>query len=111
MLEKQNGGGAVHGITSLSDLSQAEFESRFLSAIDNQKKTTENKNMNVDKSSVDTNAGIVDWTGIYTTPVKDQVSILTNLPQKKTNLAFMLLLHREIGPMQRRLGLRCYGAD
>jgi hypothetical protein len=31
-LELANGGSAVHGITSLSDLSQAEFESHYLTA-------------------------------------------------------------------------------
>eukprot|EP00598_Pedospumella_elongata_P011229 CAMPEP_0184988052 /NCGR_PEP_ID=MMETSP1098-20130426/22764_1 /TAXON_ID=89044 /ORGANISM="Spumella elongata, Strain CCAP 955/1" /LENGTH=53 /DNA_ID=CAMNT_0027512711 /DNA_START=17 /DNA_END=175 /DNA_ORIENTATION=- len=28
--EEKNKGGAIHGITKFSDLSQAEFESRFL---------------------------------------------------------------------------------
>ena len=31
-LELANGGSAVHGITNFSDLSQAEFESRYLTA-------------------------------------------------------------------------------
>jgi len=31
-LEQKNGGSAVHGITQFSDLSQAEFESHFLTA-------------------------------------------------------------------------------
>jgi hypothetical protein len=84
VLEKQNGGSAVHGITSLSDLSQAEFESGFLSAVDNIKKmATKGKVHPASASSVDPNAGPVDWTGIYTTPVKDQVSLPTALPQER----------------------------
>jgi hypothetical protein len=84
VLEKQSGGSAVHGITSLSDLSQAEFESGFLSAVDNNKKmATEGKVHPVGASSIDANAGLVDWTGIYTTPVKDQVSLPTALPQER----------------------------
>jgi hypothetical protein len=84
VLEKQNGGSAVHGITSLSDLSQAEFESGFLSAVDNTKKmATKGKVHPASASSVNANAGLVDWTGIYTTQVKDQVSLPTALPQER----------------------------
>jgi hypothetical protein len=83
LLEKRNGGSAVHGITSLSDLSQAEFELNFLSPVVSQNKTTEGKVHHASSSSVDTNAGLVDWTGIYTTPVKDQVSLPTALPQER----------------------------
>ncbi len=84
VLEKQNGGSAVHGITSLCDLSQAEFESGFLSAVDNNKKmATKDKVHPASASSVDINAGLVDWTGIYTTPVKDQVSLPIALFQER----------------------------
>ncbi len=84
VLEKQNGGSAVHGITSLSDLSQAEFESGFLSAVDRTKKmATKGKVHSASASSVDPNAGLVDWTDIYTTPVKDQVSLPTALFQER----------------------------
>ncbi len=67
MLEKQNGGSAVHGITSLCDLSQAEFESGFLSAVDNTKKmTTKGKVHPASASFLDPNAGL--WTGRAFTP-------------------------------------------
>ncbi|RYG63300.1 hypothetical protein EON64_16210 [archaeon] len=70
-LEQRNGGSAVHGITILSDLSQVEFESRFLTA-DLSKKEKANSVFRVARP-VDTTAGLVDWTGTYTTPVKNQV--------------------------------------
>jgi hypothetical protein len=84
VLEKENGGSAVHGITSLSDLSQAEFESGFLSPFDNIKNKTSKGNVHpASARSADTDAGLVDWTGIYTTTVKDQVSLPTALPQER----------------------------
>jgi cathepsin F len=66
------GGNAVHGITRFSDLSQAEFEARYLTA--NPKDKTENRTYDTTVRTVNTAAGLVDWTGTYTTPVKDQVS-------------------------------------
>jgi hypothetical protein len=72
--ELSAGGSAVHGITRFSDLSQAEFESRFLTA----DPSMASKDIQLDSTvgTVDTTAGLVDWTGKYTTPVKDQVSFL-----------------------------------
>jgi C1A family cysteine protease len=64
------GGNAVHGITRFSDLTQAEFESRYLTA-DPKMKSSERI---VDSSvgTVDMTASLVDWSGKLTTPVKDQ---------------------------------------
>jgi len=66
--EARNGGSAVHGITKFSDLSQSEFESTYLKA-DISKKT---KNAEVVTQLAAPTATIVDWTGVYTTPVKNQ---------------------------------------
>jgi len=68
--EKKSGGSAVHGVTKFSDLSQAEFESSLLTS-DVTMKTKNAPVMEVTRP-VDTAAGLVDWTGKYTTPVKDQ---------------------------------------
>jgi len=70
MEESSARGSAVHGVTKFSDLSQAEFESRFLTA-DPTYKTAE-RIFDTTERVVDTTAGLVDWTGKYTTPVKDQ---------------------------------------
>jgi len=63
-------GSATHGITKFSDLSQAEFEARFLTA--DPTKKTENTVVDSTERTVDTTASLVDWSGKYTTPVKDQ---------------------------------------
>jgi C1A family cysteine protease len=68
--ELKAGGSAQHGVTRFSDLSQSEFESQFLTA-DISKKSKDVAVAKIDRP-VDTTAGLVDWTGIYTTPVKDQ---------------------------------------
>lgn len=64
-------GSAVHGITRFSDMSQEEFKAGYLTA----KSSADSKSSL--KSVVDYVEGVngtstVDWTGIYTTPVKDQ---------------------------------------
>lgn len=69
-IEKRNGGTATHGITKFSDLSQAEFESRFLTADKTQK--TNSKAVDTTHRVADTTKGLVDWSGVYTTPVKNQ---------------------------------------
>lgn len=72
--EKKAGGSARHGITKFSDLSKEEFAGRFLTA-DQSKKTPIAQRENVVSSlpAPSATAGLVDWTGIYTTAVKDQV--------------------------------------
>lgn len=69
--ELRHGGNAVHGITKLSDLSQAEFESRFLTA-DVLMKSEEGRVYHAEMDAPDASRGLVDWSGKYTTPVKDQ---------------------------------------
>jgi C1A family cysteine protease len=66
--ELKNKGTAVHGITRFSDMSQAEFESKMLTA-DVSMKT---KSVGVEYGAPDASAGLVDWSGKLTTPVKDQ---------------------------------------
>jgi len=62
------GGTALHGITKFSDLSQAEFEATFLRA-DVTKKTN---NAEVVEITTAPTASLVDWSGVLSTPVKDQ---------------------------------------
>lgn len=62
------GGSAIHGLNFLTDLSQEEFRAQYLKA-DVTKKT---KSAPVAEIKVNTTATIVDWTGVLTTPVKDQ---------------------------------------
>jgi C1A family cysteine protease len=70
LLEKQSNGTAVHGITKFSDLSTEEFKSHYLTSDMSMK--TENKNVHPDMGAPDASAGLVDWTGVLTTPVKNQ---------------------------------------
>jgi len=69
-LERKNGGNAVHGVTKFSDLSQSEFETHYLTS-DPKLATAERVRVSLNKKP-DTSASFVDWSGIYTTPVKDQ---------------------------------------
>lgn len=61
---------AIHGITRFSDLTQAEFEARYLTA--DPKMKTNDRELDLTARTVDTAAALVDWTGKYTTPVRDQ---------------------------------------
>lgn len=70
-IEQKNGGSAIHGVTFFSDMSQSEFESRFLTATPSSTETKEKKASDF-KGQADASIGLVDWTGKYTTPVKDQ---------------------------------------
>jgi hypothetical protein len=73
-LELRHNGNEVHGITKFSDISQVEFETTYLNA-DASMKTYGAEIAIIDKAP-DATLGLVDWTGKYTTPVKDQVIIL-----------------------------------
>jgi len=64
-------GSAVHGITKFSDMSQEEFRSKFLrrSAFSNANSAATTV---VDYIAPVNATGLVDWSGVLTTPVKDQ---------------------------------------
>jgi len=66
--EQAAGGSAIHGVTKFSDLSQDEFASRYLKSVPPVGNTAERNVLPIDES-VSTSQ---DWTGTYTTPVKDQ---------------------------------------
>jgi C1A family cysteine protease len=68
--EKLAGGSAVHGITKFSDMSQEEFQARYLRAEPGMK-TADRVVANISEPPK-ADLGLVDWTGKYTTPVKDQ---------------------------------------
>jgi lipocalin/C1A family cysteine protease len=59
----------VHGITRFSDMSQDEFETKYNQAIKPSLRTNA-RNVNSDIKTAGTT--FIDWTGVYTTPVKDQ---------------------------------------
>jgi C1A family cysteine protease len=71
-MERHTNGSAVHGLTRFSDMSQEEFESKFLNADMSQKSPDSEKSFDEDTSMPSTTSGLVDWTGKYTTPVKNQ---------------------------------------
>lgn len=68
--ELKNGKSGVHGITKFSDMTQEEFKQRFLTA-DVKMKSNQKPTVTI-STPPSTTAGLVDWTGVYTTPVKDQ---------------------------------------
>lgn len=64
-------GSAIHGITKFSDLSQDEFKASFLNAKSSADSKSPIKTV-VDYVEAYNGTSAVDWTGMYTTPVKDQ---------------------------------------
>jgi C1A family cysteine protease len=68
--EMKEGGSAIHGITIFSDMSQSEFESKMLTADITMRSASALKDSTQREVKVD--AGLVDWSGVLTTPVKDQ---------------------------------------
>lgn len=67
-LERLSGGSAVHGITQFADLSPTEFENIFLNYIP----SSEEDDVETIFMHVNASAGLVDWTGKYTTAIKNQ---------------------------------------
>lgn len=70
MLERNSGGSAIHGITKFSDLSQDEFSTRYL--LSKPSMRSGKAEVLKDVPQYTGPAGLVDWTGILTTSVKDQ---------------------------------------
>jgi len=68
--ERLAGGSALHGVTKFSDLSQDEFEGRYLRSLP--ELMTPPTNVAADLPAPTANLALVDWTGKYTTAVKDQ---------------------------------------
>jgi len=68
--EKKAGGSAVHGVTKFSDMSQAEFESGLLTSDITMKSSS--APIATITAKVDSSMGLVDWSGVYTTAVKNQ---------------------------------------
>jgi C1A family cysteine protease len=68
--ELAQGGEAVHGITQFSDMSQEEFEDMYLSKMDASKRLGNATIVTVPE--IRGTQGLVDWTGKYTTAVKNQ---------------------------------------
>lgn len=67
-LNERETGSAIYGVSKFADIAQEEFESTFLNASPKQSEG------NVVSSVPPYNgtSSFVDWTGVYTTPVKDQ---------------------------------------
>lgn len=61
-------GSAIHGITKFSDLSQEEFASKYLGS----KPNPAGMKVRAPDAAPSATAGLVDWTGVLTTPVKNQ---------------------------------------
>jgi len=68
--EAKAGGSAIHGITRFSDLSLLEFKKKYLGS--NPKLRIKDREVVTISKPPSAELDLVDWTGIYTTPVKDQ---------------------------------------
>jgi C1A family cysteine protease len=69
-LESQANGTAIHGINQFSDLSREEFAKRFLNL--DISKATQSNAVKVEGLKASADSTSVDWSGVFTTPVKDQ---------------------------------------
>jgi len=69
--EAAAGGSAQHGVTKFSDMSQEEFSKFYLNAHAGMKKG--NGKVAEIEPLAEGVRGLVDWTGVYTTPVKNQM--------------------------------------
>lgn len=72
--ERMNNGTAVHGITFLMDLSEEEFKNNYLGSHSPQPKNEgeDMKKVITEVPKAGDAGSSVDWSGVYTTPVKDQ---------------------------------------
>ena len=72
-LEKSRNGSAIYGITTMADLSLEEFAADYLS--ERPAELTENERRSLKASphvEIEFTDTLRDWTGILTTPIKDQ---------------------------------------
>eukprot|EP00603_Paraphysomonas_imperforata_P008924 CAMPEP_0114426690 /NCGR_PEP_ID=MMETSP0103-20121206/7936_1 /TAXON_ID=37642 ORGANISM="Paraphysomonas imperforata, Strain PA2" /NCGR_SAMPLE_ID=MMETSP0103 /ASSEMBLY_ACC=CAM_ASM_000201 /LENGTH=326 /DNA_ID=CAMNT_0001595675 /DNA_START=45 /DNA_END=1025 /DNA_ORIENTATION=+ len=67
--ERKAGGSAIHDITKFTDLTEAEFASRYLQARPSMKQSNAPV---ADVQPYTGSSSSVDWSGVYTTPVKNQ---------------------------------------
>jgi C1A family cysteine protease len=67
--ERMAGGSAIHDINQFADLSQEEFASRYLQARPSMKTSSATV---AEVPPYTGSSSSVDWTGVYTTPVKNQ---------------------------------------
>mmetsp|Transcript_12767 Transcript_12767/g.20804 ORF Transcript_12767/g.20804 Transcript_12767/m.20804 type:complete len:335 (-) Transcript_12767:469-1473(-) len=65
-------GSAVYGVTKFADISQKEFEATFLTATPPSPLEAKPSQDVTHVPAYNGTASLVDWTGVYTTPVKDQ---------------------------------------
>jgi C1A family cysteine protease len=72
--EIANGGEECHGITQFSDITQEEFEATYLGSHPNPAAVSAGEHTPIDTENVSAYPTSKDWTGVYTTPVKDQGS-------------------------------------
>ena len=106
------GGSAVHGITQFSDLSQEEFAQRYLNVDMTQKIPAADRGFVASNFDAPNGAvGLVDWTGIYTTAVKNLVRIC-EIEKEFFVLVRLVVIFLFIFPglLRGKLGLRGRGA-
>jgi len=72
--ERLNGGTAVHGVTKFSDITPEEFAATYLRATPPDISTEKKAAKTIHQLAAVTPQALVDWTGIYTTAVKNQCS-------------------------------------
>ena len=65
-------GSATFGINKFADLSEKEFSSYYLTATPPDFSHRNNSNILTHVPKYEGTQSLVDWTGVYTTPVKDQ---------------------------------------
>ena len=70
--EQDSGGSALHGINIFADISIDEFKSNFLGYQASSITEDMLSKKTVAVPDYDGDEDIVDWRGVYTTPVKDQ---------------------------------------